>query len=87
MRGEWEMKNSNSRDWLVKIRGNRTQQQVAELAGVSRNYYTEIEKGAKTPSVEVAQRIGIVMSFDWTLFFGGDCRKTRRKQGVKREAI
>jgi len=77
------MKDATFRDWLVKLRGNRTHQQIADLAGVSRNYYTEIENGIKTPSVDVAQKLGIALGFEWTLFFGLSSRYTR--QGIDGE--
>lgn len=32
------------------------QEEVAELLGVSRSYYAELEKGTKSPSLEVLRR-------------------------------
>lgn len=63
------MKNATVREWLVEIRGNRTHQQISVLTGVSRNYYTEIENGVKTPSVEIAKKLAEALRFNWTLFF------------------
>ena len=63
------VKNAAVREWLVEIRGNRTHQQISVLAGVSRNYYTEIENGVKTPSVEIAKKLAEALRFDWTFFF------------------
>ncbi len=42
-----------------------TQEKVAELVGISRSAYTNIETGAKMPSVPVAQRIGKVLGIPW----------------------
>lgn len=36
---------------------NLTQQEVAEMAGISRSAYTSIELGNKTPSLNVAIRL------------------------------
>jgi transcriptional regulator with XRE-family HTH domain len=62
------------RVWLTEFRGNRTHQEVSDLAGVSRNYYTEIENGVKNPSVETAKKLAEALEFDWTLFFRTDSR-------------
>ena len=43
--------------------------EVAQRAGISRAYYTEIEIGKKKPSPVVAQKLCIVLGFDWTIFF------------------
>lgn len=59
-------------DWLKEIRekSGMTQEQVAEVAGgLSRASYSNIETGARRPSVEVAQRIAGVLGFEWTRFF------------------
>lgn len=68
-----------AREWLVKIRGKRTHQQIADLAGISRNYYTEIENGIKTPSVETAKKLASALGCNWTLFFDFDSREKQQK--------
>ncbi|MDQ7092213.1 helix-turn-helix transcriptional regulator [Desulfosporosinus sp. PR] len=55
--------------WLIKCRGNLTQQQVANKAGISRSYYAELESGNKNPGVKTAKKLSSVLMFDWTLFF------------------
>lgn len=59
------------RSWLKQIRLDKkyTQEFVAGNAGISRVFYTEIENGAKNPSVSTAQSIANVLNFDWTKFF------------------
>jgi len=59
------------RNWLKEIRDSKglTQEQVAILSNISRSHYTHIEQGNKTPSVEVAKRIGKALNFDWVIFF------------------
>ena len=74
------MEQDKTRQWLVKCRGELTHQRAAELAGISRSYYTEIESGEKNPSVTIAKRIAKTLKFDWTLFFTDDCRETPLKQ-------
>jgi len=57
------------RDWLRKLRGNRTQKQIAELSGITAQMYNFIENGHRRPSVAVAKRIARVLGFEWTRFF------------------
>lgn len=58
-------------DWLKEIRANdgRTQEQVADEAGITRGAYCNIETGDRRPSVEVAKRIAGVLGFEWTRFY------------------
>lgn len=59
------------RGWLKELRTNKglTQQNVADRSKIERSYYTMIEAGNRTPSVQVAKDIALVIGFDWTLFF------------------
>ncbi|MED0983014.1 helix-turn-helix transcriptional regulator [Bacillus paramycoides] len=59
------------RDWLKELRCVKgyTHERVAGRCHMSRSYYTQIENGTKTPSVEIAQKIGEILNFNWTLFF------------------
>lgn len=74
------------RNWLKEIRDSKglTQEQVAILSDISRSHYTHIEKGTKTPSVEVAKRIAKALKFDWTIFFEDKCslREHNNKQAI-----
>lgn len=45
-----------------------SQQDVADKTGIERSYYSKIENGLK-PSVKVAQSLGEVLGFNWTIFF------------------
>lgn len=58
-------------DWLKEIRmkQEKTQDWVADEAGISRGAYGNIENGERRPSVEVAKRIAGVLGFDWTRFY------------------
>ncbi|OAH53861.1 XRE family transcriptional regulator [Domibacillus aminovorans] len=63
------------RKWLKDMRDKRgmTQDDVSEQAGISRSFYTHLEKGNKNPSVKVAKSIAKILAFDWTLFFTNEC--------------
>lgn len=55
-----------------------TQAQVAEMAEISRAYYTQIETEIKRPSPGVAQKIAGILGFDWTIFFTNDGNNTKQ---------
>lgn len=59
------------REWLKQIRISKgmTQTDVAVKGGFARSYYTMVEIGSRTPSVNMAKQIGEILGFDWTLFF------------------
>lgn len=69
------------RYWLIDLRKdkNLTQKQLAEMAGISRSYYSEIEVGVKNPSGNTAKRIADILKFDMGLFFKDQGRKTSQK--------
>ena len=46
---------------------NKTQ--AALILGVDSSYFSHITSGKKTPSPEMAQRIGLLCGFDWHVFF------------------
>lgn len=56
---------------LRTIRNNsdKTQKEIAHEVGITRAFYSNIEKGIRRPSPEVAQRIAKTLNFDWTLFY------------------
>lgn len=64
-----------NRKWLKDYREARklTQEETAFLSGIARSYYTHIEQGVKTPSVEVAKNIAKTLKFDWVNFFEKEC--------------
>lgn len=63
------------RNWLKYFREKRklTHAEVSVLSGISRSFYTHIENGTKTPSVDVAKKIAKTLGFEWTLFFENEC--------------
>ncbi len=46
-----------------------TKNQAAQILGVDRSYITKIAKGDSTPAPEMAKRIGLLLGFDWKIFF------------------
>jgi len=67
------------RKWLIDLRGELTQEEVASRAGISRGAYSNIENGKRDPSVSMAKRIASVLDFDWMIFFKEDCVETKQK--------
>lgn len=63
-----------SRTWLKELRLQQqlTQKDMAEQAGISRAYYSQIESQNRRPSPEVAQRIAHILDFSWTSFYEED---------------
>lgn len=70
-----------TRKWLKDYREERkmTQEETAFLSGIARSYYTHIEQGTKTPSVEVAKGIAKTLKFDWVVFFEKECSLKEQK--------
>lgn len=63
------MKRQMKRQWLIELRGERKQEDVAAEAGINRSFYTAIELGIRNPSVQTAMKIARVLGFQWTRFF------------------
>lgn len=70
------------RYWLKEIRisERKTQFEVADSSDISRSYYTKIELGIKTPTVDVAKKIANTLGFEWTVFFEGGCSLKEHKR-------
>lgn len=48
-----------------------THQEIADSLGlgITRQYYSMIEKGERRPSVKVAKKLGELLGINWTVFF------------------
>lgn len=59
------------RSWLktLRIKAGKTMKIVAENAGISECYYSQIENGVRNASVPVAKKIAEILGFDWQKFF------------------
>lgn len=68
------------RNWLIDLRGKKTQQLIADQCGISQNFYSWIEQGKRTPSVDVAKKIAAALGFEWTRFF--DDEQTSGEEAV-----
>lgn len=51
---------------------NLNKNQAAQILGVDRSYFTYLASGKKTPSLDMAKRIGLLLGFDWHIFFPAD---------------
>lgn len=71
------------RQWLIDIRGSKTQEDIAKEAKIARSYYAQIELGTRNPSVTMAKKIAATLGFDWTIFFADKGCETQ----PNREAI
>ncbi len=49
-----------------------TKYQVAQILGVDRAYISRIAKGERVPSIDMAKRIGVLLDFDWRVFYEND---------------
>ncbi|NJJ38583.1 helix-turn-helix transcriptional regulator [Paenibacillus apii] len=70
------------RHWLKQIRLSKglTQLHVAELSGISRSYYADIERGTANAGGATAKSIADVLGFEMSLFFTENGRVSRQKQ-------
>lgn len=67
------------RQRLIKLRKERgmTQQQVAEILGITRSFYGMIETGDRNPTLELAKRIAELFQVEIEqIFFGEKSNET-----------
>lgn len=59
------------RNWLIEKRKekNLSQDEVATLCGISRQYYSFIERGERNVPVKTAKKLADVLGFSWQKFF------------------
>ena len=59
------------REWLIERRKEKimTQKQVADLIGINRAYYTQIELGYRGISLPMARRMSVNLNIPWQVFF------------------
>lgn len=70
------------REWLIQIRGEKTQEEVANESGISRSAYSNVESGKRNPSVSMAKKIAGALNFDWKLFFEENCFVTKNAESA-----
>lgn len=59
------------RTWLIELRKKKrlTQEEAAEKCGISRQYYSFIERGARDCPVKTAKKIAEILEFPWEKFY------------------
>ena len=57
------------RDWLIELRGKRSQESVAKAVGISQQGYCWYEIGSRRPCPEIAMALGKELGFDWKKFY------------------
>ncbi len=59
------------RKWLIQCRNNKglSRSDVVEFVGITQQYYNFIENGKRTPSPNIAIKIGKLLEFDWKRFY------------------
>lgn len=59
------------RDWLRSARQAKGLSviSIATKVGVSRQFYSMVERGERRPSPEKSKKIAAVLDFEWTKFY------------------
>lgn len=85
---EWEALHMlGSRIRQLRIKKNLTLSQLAERASISKSYLSYIERGVqKNPSIQILEKIAIILSVDVNKLLHGNSNKDDTKQ-IKNEWI
>lgn len=54
---------------VLRKSSGKSQAEIAQIIGITRAAYSNIENGKRRPSVEVAKRIAAALGFEWTRFY------------------
>ncbi len=57
------------REWLKEIRGKRTQKEMSEALGISRQYYSQLELGLRGTSYTTACKLAEKLGIPWSKFY------------------
>lgn len=57
------------RTWLIKLRDERSQAEMAKMLGISQQMYGAIESGKRNPRVKRAKELAEKLGVDWTKFY------------------
>lgn len=60
------------REWLKEIRGKRTQKEMSEALGISRQYYSQLELGVRGTSYATACNLAEKLGVTWSRFYEND---------------
>lgn len=58
----------------------KTQQEVADLANVSRAYYADVEQARYTPSLKLLSRLGNILDIDLNFLKENDGNKQHKQK-------
>lgn len=53
----------------IRLERKLSHNEIADLSGISRSFYTLIENGNRTPSIKVAKRISLALDLTLDEFF------------------
>lgn len=69
------------RHWLKQMRLAKglTQVEVANMSGISRSYYADVERGTANAGGSTAKSIADALGFEMSLFFTDERRVTSHK--------
>lgn len=59
------------RQWLIELRKEQGLglTEISKKIGTTTQFYYYIENGDRRPSPEIAQKIGDILGFNWTMFY------------------
>lgn len=57
------------RTWLVRLRDEKTQEEMAQMLGISQQMYCAIETEKRNPRIKRAKEMAQVLGVPWTKFF------------------
>ena len=59
------------RTWLIELRNERTQAEMAKILGISQQMYCAVEAGKRNPRIKRAKEMSQMLGVPWTKFFEG----------------
>lgn len=70
------------REWLREIRElkGKTQGNVADFCGVTREFICQIETGNRGVKPSLAKKIAEFLDFEWTIFYANEGNETIPEQ-------
>lgn len=57
------------RTWLIELRNERTQAEMAKALGISQQMYCAIESEKRNPRIKRAKEMAEILGVAWTQFF------------------
>jgi transcriptional regulator with XRE-family HTH domain len=60
---------------VLRKRNGFTQEELADIAGINRNYVGQIEREEKSPTVDIVEKLSIALDVDATQIFNSKHRR------------